>query len=253
MRPPLAPLGLWIIALFFILSPSLSASAATLVLQNGLEGYSGTEDTTIYNLNVDFSNGASSDMTAGRTGDTSPNPSEGSLHRVALKFDLSTVPTDVTILGVTLEIRVSRIPPTTPNNVTYTLHPILSDWNEGSINGGMEGASANAGDMTWSSNLFGTETWTTPGGDFGPASATQTVPDTQGFRSWSSPQLAQDVIDWIAQPPTNFGWMLVGDESGPLHTARGFNSSETNTASIRPRLILVHDGQTTGVSDWSLY
>ncbi len=236
-----------------VFSFSNSSSAAILVLQDGLEGYNGTEDATIYDLTVDFSNGASPDMTSGRTGNNSPNPSGGSLHRIAIRFDLSPVPTDVTILGVTLEIRLQRIPPSAPNDVAFSLHPIVADWNEGSVNGGMEGAAANPGDITWSSNLFITETWTTPGGDFGSPSATITASNTNGFQSWSSPQLTQDVIDWVAQPQNNFGWMLIGDESGPIRTTRGFNSSEANFAANRPRLIIVHDGVGASVDNWELY
>lgn len=224
-----------------------------LILQNGASGYSGTDDASIYSENVDFSNGANTEFATGRIGNTAPNPPEGNLRRSAIRFDLSSISPNETILAATLELRLVAVPGLGPINADVALHPILADWNEGTLDGGQNGAPAESGDITWSSSQFGTASWTLPGGDFGPASATATVSRTPGVFRWSGPQLTQDVIDWILEPEDNFGWMVVGDESGTLRTARRFAASETGLVANRPRLLIAIEEIPASVEHWELY
>ncbi|MGH7613747.1 MAG: hypothetical protein ACREMW_06870 [Gemmatimonadales bacterium] len=50
----------------------------------------------------------------------------------------------------------------------------------------------------------------------------------------STAQLVADVQGWLADPASNFGWILIGDESATA-TAKQFDSRES-AASIRPEL-----------------
>ena len=85
--------------------------------------------------------------------------------------------------------------------------------------------------------MFDTVFWASPGGDF------QAVPSTSTpFGSGTGPVvfgsdagLIADVQAWVAQPATNFGWMLLGEESNALN-ARRIGSREN--ATIAPVLTI---------------
>lgn len=74
------------------------------------------------------------------------------------------------------------------------------------------------------------------GGDFvATASATATVPVTQGFVSWSSVSLTSDMQTFLNNPSTNFGWLVLGDET-TTQTIRRFDSSERTVTSFLPTM-----------------
>src|SRR6266536_6406864 len=61
---------------------------------------------------------------------------------------------------------------------------------------------------------------TTQGGDF---SATVTASQSVGpvgQYTWSSAQMVADVQSWVNNPASNFGWLVVGDESAAGTTKR---------------------------------
>ncbi|MHC5003383.1 MAG: multicopper oxidase domain-containing protein, partial [Planctomycetota bacterium] len=67
------------------------------------------------------------------------------------------------------------------------------------------------------------------------AASASAVVSGSGSYNWSStPQLVADVQGWVDDPATNFGWIVIGEES-VLQTARKFASRE-GSASQRPRL-----------------
>ena len=53
----------------------------------------------------------------------------------------------------------------------------------------------------------------------------------------STAQIVADVQDWLDNPATNFGWILVGNEADPT-TARRFESREAASIGTRPRLVV---------------
>jgi len=97
-----------------------------------------------------------------------------------------------------------------------SLYRVLSDWGEGSSDAsGQEGrgTSAEPGDATWTYTFFDNTLWTTSGGDFiEGASATTNVSGT-GPYTWSGFTLTRDVQQWLDEPSTNNGWILIGDET----------------------------------------
>jgi hypothetical protein len=135
-----------------------------------------------------------------------------------------------------LRLRMDR---TIAGGVAVALHRVLADWGEAGSNAAAEegtGAPAQPGDATWERRVFDSDAWTTPGGDFAAASATQTVAAAGGY-AWSSPQLAADVQRWLDEPASNFGWIVIADESRSP-TAKRFVSREGNPSTARPALIV---------------
>ena len=152
----------------------------------------------------------------------------GELRRGALAFDIAgNIPTGSVILGVTLSLNMSMTPSSTPR--TTELHRLLADWGEGTsqASGGEgEGAPATTNDATWRHRFFDTIFWTTEGGDFSATvSASQSV-GAVGMYTWSSPQMVSDVQSWLNDPVSNFGWLVLGDESG-IATAKRFDTRES--------------------------
>ena len=182
------------------------------------------KDNTLYEFDPaegDRSNALGNHFFAGET-------AMGELRRGVLAFDIAgSIPPGSTILGVTLSLNTSRTASDTPLNVE--LHKLLADWGEGtSVAPGEEGdgAPATTNDATWRHRFFDTVFWTTEGGDFSATvSATQSV-GAIGMYTWSSSQMVADVQSWLNDPASNFGWLVLGDES-EIATAKRFDTRES--------------------------
>jgi hypothetical protein len=182
------------------------------------------KDNTLYEFDAaegDVSNALGLHFFAGET-------AMGELRRGVLAFDIAgNIPAGSTILGVTLSLNMSRTGLDTARNVE--LHKLLADWGEGtSVAPGEEGdgAPATPNDATWRHRFFDTIFWTTEGGDFSATvSASQSV-GAVGVYTWSSSQMRADVQSWLDDPSSNFGWLVLGDESDIL-TAKRFDTRES--------------------------
>ncbi len=187
------------------------------------------KDNTLYQYDPaegDLSNARGFHFFAGET-------ALGELRRGVLAFDVAgNVPTGSIITSVSLTLNMSRTPGSTPR--TIELHALLADWGEGTSQASGEegqGAPATPNDATWRHRFYDTVVWSAPGGDFSPsASASQPVGDV-GFYTWSSPQMAADVQLWLDNPGTNFGWLVLGDES-EIATTKRFDTRESNNPPV---------------------
>jgi hypothetical protein len=175
-----------------------------------------------------------------RAGSTNQGP--GGARRGLLAFDVeSAIPPGARILSATLILHESG---NNPVPVEVTLHRALQSWGEGSsAPAGGSGAIAAPGDATWFHRFHNpaapdsSPAWSAPGGDFaGPASAATTVVG-QGFYSWTSTAMAEDVRFWLQFPASNAGWVLLGDESLGQSVKR-FDSRNNADATVRPLLIV---------------
>jgi hypothetical protein len=212
--------SIWLAAL---LAGATMAQAATLT-------FAPRKDNTLYqDASGASSNGAGQYLFVGKT-------NQGSVRRALLAFDLSSIPAGATITSATLTLNMSR---TISGAQTTQLHRVLADWGEGTSNAGANeggGASATTGDATWLHTFFNTGFWSSQGGDFSTTlSASQSVSGTGSYTWSSTAQMVADVQGWVDDPSTNFGWMLVGNESANS-TAKRFDSREHPTASLRPQL-----------------
>jgi hypothetical protein len=182
-----------------------------------------SKDNTLYEYDPDegdHSNGAGFHFFAGENG-------MGELRRGVLAFDVAgTIPPGSTITAVSLSMNMSMTP---AGAVTVELHKLLADWGEGTSHAPMgegDGAPATPNDATWRHRFFDSVFWTTQGGDFSPTvSASQSVGGT-GQYTWSSAQMVADVQSWLDNPASNFGWLVLGDETG-IATAKRFDTRES--------------------------
>src|SRR6266496_3810074 len=193
------------------------ASAATISIMP-------SKDNTLYEFDPDegdFSNALGIHFFTGET-------VMSELRRGVLAFDIAgSIPHGSIITSVSPSMNMSRTISETPRIVE--LHKLLADWGEGTSHAPGEegdGAPATTNDATWRHRFFDTIFWTTEGGDFsGTVSASQSV-GAVGMYTWSSPQMTADVQSWLDNPATNFGWLVLGDES-EIATAKRFDTRES--------------------------
>src|SRR6266498_1238914 len=183
-----------------------------------------SKDNTLYEYAAgDLSNAVGDHFFAGKTAQA-----QGSIRRGVLAFDIAgSIPAGSTITSVTLSMHASRVADNTAR--TVGLYKLLADWGEGTSDAsGREGAGAPAttNDATWRHRFYSTIFWTTEGGDFSPTvSAIQLVGAIDTY-TWSSAQMVTDVQSWLDNPATNFGWLVLGDES-VSETAKRFDTRES--------------------------
>lgn len=193
-----------------------------------------SKDNTLYAEFDTLSNGAGTRMFAGRN-------SPGNVRRGLVAFDLTlTVPAGAVIDSVVLQLYLAQ---TGAGTRTVALHRLAADWGEGSsVASGGEGggASATAGDATWTQRFFGAaQPWAAAGGDFDPAPAASRPVGAVGFYAWRSAALTSDVAFWIANPSLNYGWEVIGDEGVPA-TAKAFSTRQAAEAAQRPMLTIYY-------------
>lgn len=182
-------------------------------------------DATLYQDSTGaLADGAGDNLFVGVTGANAGN----ARRRALLRFDLAALPAGARIDAVSLSVTVNMQPFGAPAT-TAALRRLRGGWSEGSSNAGsVGGAGANAadGDSTWLHRRFDDRFWLTPGGDFAAAaSATARFdvlandgPVTATFAS--TPALVADVQSWVDAPGENFGWIMLGDESGQRNARR---------------------------------
>jgi hypothetical protein len=199
-----------------------------------------SKDNTLFEESDSLSNGAGSFFFVGQNG------SQGGRfdRRGLIAFDIdSFIPAGSIINSVQLDLNVSKS--VFGNTANVALHRVSQDWGEGTSNsdglgpggGGGVGATATAGDATWRHTFSPGSLWNNPGGDFtGTASASRNV-GGNGSYTWSSTaSLVADVQNWLDNPTTDFGWMLLGDEA-TNGSAKRFNSRE-NVDGTGPKLTI---------------
>ena len=195
-------------------------------------------DNTLYeDAGGTLSNGAGSYLFAGRT-----NQTVGSIRRAVIHFDLaaSLEPADtINITQVQLFTYVSKVSGGAAQ--ALYLHRLRNDWGEGASDAiGEEGAGAVAApdDATWMHTFFDSSLWQTPGGDFDTiSSGVLNVQDTGRYEWWLNQKAAQDIFDWMTEPSTNFGWIVLGNES-ESGTATRIDSRENPLTAFGPTLRL---------------
>jgi hypothetical protein len=163
----------------------------------------------------------------------------GRKHRCLMRFDLSKISASATITNVTLQLFVNRTVDLSPR--THELHKISADWGEGTSYGIGGGAPATINDATWSDRFYGVSTWSSLGGDFGSIVSSSTEIGVSGNYTFpSTTELIADVQAWVSSASTNYGWVVIGDES-TIRTARGFDSREAGTTNL-PTLSVTFTG-----------
>ncbi len=189
-----------------------------------------SKDNTLYESHSGaLSNGAGQFLFAGKT-----NIQE--IRRALIAFDpAGAIPAGSTITSVTLTLNMSI---TIVAGVPVSLHRAAADWGEGTSRAlGFEGTGAPAepGDATWAHTFFNTSFWSQLGGDFSTVPSATTIVDQVGPYQWSSASMVADAQSWLDAPATNFGWVIVADES-VFPTAKRFDSRQHANPGVHPAL-----------------
>ena len=192
-----------------------SAHAATVVLQNGLNGYVGCADTYVV-MASDRAQGAKTNLVV-----------EG-YHctlcidqRALIRFDLTAVPAGADVSKATLS--VYSIDQPRPGASRIHVHRVTRLWAETTA--------------AWYTASTGT-LWTTEGGDFYPVADTSYTYGT-AVGLWHSVDITGMVRDQIGHPDQNFGLMLFMEPS--MFTVR-YASSNATDPTLRPKLTLEGSG-----------
>jgi hypothetical protein len=217
---------------------SSSAQSQTFTFEQGVSGYTGFDDTTIFSESENAGGG-----TTGIFSGTIFNLDfDGNKqHRRALiRADLSSIPTNWIIEDVSLMLTVQSSGGNF-GNIDYTLHRLSDPWGEGTVVGpsaGGFGDTAQTGDATWLSRQHNIALWSVPGADF-IASPTATAPaGTAGaLVTWTSAAMISDVQQWVSAPASNQGWIIVSTIEGTLQRVKNFYSSESSASG--PILLII--------------
>ena len=155
------------------------------------------------------------------------------------------IPAGATIDSVALVLNLSKKAPFVPGNSPVSLHVLVASWGEGTSiadigpgEGG--GGSATPGDATWLDRFRGTSLWTNPGGDFSAGASATVQTNALGKYTWTSATMVSDVQNWLDNPASNFGWIVIGDESVSAGNARQWDSRQNPNVANRPRLIVFY-------------
>lgn len=236
MLPPISRF----IVLSLALGCALPVSADTVTIV-------ASRDTTIFQDQVNNSDGGGPALFCGTNGSSSPR-------RALLYFNIAgNVPRGATITNVQLTMTLGDVAGSGQGQ-NLRLFPLTQNWGEGTAGTGLSimmtggGFAASTGDATWNAALYSSTTptsWATPGGDFaGTASTSLTVSgNTVGTAyTWpSSSQLVADVLGWYNNPSSNFGWLLKNDDEADAQTYFAFYSREWNGgAATLPQLTVTY-------------
>ncbi len=192
-------------------------------------------DTDISATAPDNNNGGSSSFTSGANGRLE-------ISRGLIRFDLTgQIPDNALIQSVSLTLVCTMIPAMGPVDSIFDLHRLLVDWGEGSgFNPDNDfGSPAQPGDATWNDRLYPSTSWSVAGaaapGDFLSTVSSSVLVQNVGIYVFpSSTAMVEDVKAWLADPASNFGWIVISESENVIRSHRNFGSRENTTVGNRP-------------------
>ncbi len=232
-------------------TPNLSSTASTyaaiynVVPPPGHVTLQAVKDNTIYSES-DSSYGAGVCLQVGRPGLTRPN--QILIRRALVQFDLSSIPAGSQIASARLDL--FRLAPGGPGN-RLRVFRLLQEWGEGNSGAGDScspppkqfGRAPTESSSTWNYRFFGPrEVWETEsgvplhGGSFRATfSDSETIDPLAQVVDLASSGITNDAADWVRDPSSNHGWILLGDEVN-LGTGMRFASRQDSVDAHPPSL-----------------
>jgi PKD repeat protein len=230
--------------------PNLSATASTSATISDPIGsrqvtLTAVQDNTIYSES-DSSYGGGMCLQVGRPGLIREN--QLLLRRALIQFDLSSIPAESHIVSARLNL--FRGVDGGPGD-RLRVYRLLQDWGEGNSGAGESctpppkqfGNAPTESSSTWNYRFFGpkavwqTEAGTTlHGGNFQSSFSDSAIVAPSNQRpGLTSSGITSDVADWVRDPASNHGWILLGDEAN-LGTGMRFASRQDPLPSHAPSL-----------------
>ncbi len=186
-------------------------------------------DTTLFRFFPGNNDGKDSTMIVGGI---SKSPSAC---RALVRFALGTnLPAGSVVTNVTLRLNVTREKGSS-GAIQTRFHRVTQDWAEGGKLNQAGGATATAGEATWTDRKKGTASWSAPGatGDFATTfSASIPLDNTGVYTVASTAGLVADVQAWLTDPGTNFGWILVAQQEDTSASARRIATREAGSPAM---------------------
>lgn len=182
-------------------------------------------DNTIYEDSTgNLSNGQGQDLRCGTN-------QIGEKRRTLVKFPISAIPPNSTIVSVQLTFEIAQ---STPPIGNLTCHRATSDWGEGLSNAGIKGDSGTtpmANDATWIHKFYPNQLWNNAGGDFVLTPSDSQATGVLPYVTFDSQTLINDVQLFYDSAHLNFGWVIRGIENAN-NTVTPFYSNQ-----FQPQLI----------------
>ena len=209
--------------------PNLSATALTQATISNTSSDQVTlpaiQDNTIYSES-DSSYGGGLCLQVGRPTQSTPNRPQ--IRRALVQFDLRSIPAGSHIVAARLNLfRYLLGGP----GIFMRVHRLVQDWGEGNSGATQTctppprqlGRAPSESSSTWNYRFFGTgAVWGSDaghslhGGNFqSAASDTENVYPGDQLVGLTSSGITNDVVDWVRDPESNHGWILLGDEAKP--------------------------------------
>lgn len=192
----------------------LTAQTKTVVLQQGLDDYTGCKDKELRNPDRNYGDGPVEPIL-----DLIEKCPNCSFTRVAIQFDLSSIPKNEEITSATLKLFVGVFDVGTTGD--YAIHRITRNWVEN--------------EADWD-NASKDTPWNNRGGDYVSEKIDEITVDRAGDR-WVSFNVLETVKDFIVNPNQNFGFLL---KNTALTLKLRMGSSEHDTIKWRPKMIIEH-------------
>jgi hypothetical protein len=199
------------------------------------------QDTCLFELQPDFNFGAQEDLPSGTLGALAAN----SRSRLLIKFDLAgNLPSNAVIRSASLKLSVTRVPDGGGANSAFALHRMIVSWGEGTKRGSAPGGSrATTGEATWLARFFPDQLWSKPGGEAGvdfaaESTSSERVQGTGSYELEFATSQIEQLTDWLRNPESNFGWMLLSQSEDVLRTGRRFAAREHPETELRPMLTI---------------
>ena len=189
-------------------------------------------DTSLFEQVPDNNLGASLNLPAGLN-------NMGTRARELIRFDIAgSIPSNAIITSAALTVNVVQVADGVGVPSTFDLRRVLAGWTEG-LGSGKQGSPANDGEVTWNNRIAPSTPWSQPGGaisnDFsGDVSTSVFINAVGSYVFGSASNTVADVQFWLANPSSNFGWVIITESENVMGTLCRFGAREdpTNAPSL---------------------